>query len=382
MSTRKKPPRHEVISVRLNEERLGLLERYRQALNRRLKREVSVAEAAFLMMEERAPEVDRDTLRDELLQAPTAALVRIRKRWASEHTWSHAEWDVVAEYVQVGAEEERQAPPILFPAVPSRESFLAALDAFEAVYLQRKARASRHVWAYFGNLGGHSTDIEFSDAEADADQRHQAVIQLVALRRAHLQASTDPWQYPGNVGRCFLLAVRDEDVPSAKLDQILAPYWPSLWGLAARGHWIRHDRQPVRAVSSEDDPRRRFETPAAETSGDVNVSFVPTGLDLLTQITLSARGAGLMLHRYPELVELRALLDAPDSQSRRGRNFEALVSREGTDRTRTLWLRHDAYVDLSPNEWAALRAVFDRAWASSDLQRWLHELRQEYGEHG
>jgi hypothetical protein len=381
MSTRKKPPRHEVISVRLNEERLGLLERYRQALNRRLDREVSVAEAAFLMMEDRAPEVDRDTTRDELLQAPTAALARIRKRWASEHTLSHPEWDVVAEYVQVGAEEERQEPPILFPAVPSRESFLALLDAFEAVYLQRKAKASRHVWAYFGNLGGHSTDIPFPDS--DADQRHQALMQLVALRREHLQVNVDRWQSPGNVGRCFLLAVRDEDVPSAKLDPILAPFWSALWALAARGHWLRHDHQPVRvAGSTDDDPRRRFEVPAPETNGDVTLSFTSGGLDLVAQLAMSARGFGIFVHRYPELVELRALLDAPDNQSQRGRYFEALIAREGRERTRTLWLKRDAYIDLSPSEWAASRAVFDRAWNSPDLQRWLHELREEYGEHG
>jgi hypothetical protein len=121
---------------------------------------------------------------------------------------------------------------------------------FGAVYLQRKAPDSRHVWAYFGNLGGHSTAIEFSDAEANADQRHQALIRLVALWRERLQATAEPWQYPGNIGRCFLLVVRDEDVPSAKLDQIPAPYWPALWGLAARGHAAASRRRPPKRVAT------------------------------------------------------------------------------------------------------------------------------------
>lgn len=361
---------------------MSLLERYRLALNRRLGRDVSVAETAFLMMEDRAEEVDRETTREELLLTPTVTLDRIRKRWAAEHTLSESEWDIVAEYVQIGAEEERQEPPMLYPAAPSRASFLALLDAFEAVYQHRQTPASRHVWAYFGNLGGHATDVRLSDS--DADQRHEALLALIADRRAALSPAGEPSPYPGNVGRCFLLAVRDEGVSSTKLDQILAPYWATLWGLAARGHGIRHDRQPVRAAGANDeDVRRRLLLPEAATSADLRVAFVSGGgLDLGVEITLGARRLTSFLYRYPELVEFRAMLDTPDGQSWRGRYFQALVSRDPGDRTRTLWFRRDACVDFSPSEWTALAALFRQAWASPDVQRWLHELAQEYGEQG
>src|SRR5712691_496376 len=109
----KKMPRHEVVSIRLTEDRLALLERYRAALTGQLERDVTMAEAAFLVLEDRAAGMDHVATRYELLQNPTGSIDQIRKRWASEHTLSTAQWEILAEYVQIGAEEERQGPPLL-----------------------------------------------------------------------------------------------------------------------------------------------------------------------------------------------------------------------------------------------------------------------------
>jgi len=57
--------------------------------------------------------MDRETARHELLSTPTASLYNIRKKWESQHTLSIAEWDVLAQYVQIGTEEEAQEPPLL-----------------------------------------------------------------------------------------------------------------------------------------------------------------------------------------------------------------------------------------------------------------------------
>jgi len=56
---------------------------------------------------------------------------------------SLAEWDVLALYIQIGAEDEMQGPPLLGPAIPCRESYLALLDSFEAVYLTGKNPGSK-----------------------------------------------------------------------------------------------------------------------------------------------------------------------------------------------------------------------------------------------
>ena len=59
MSILNRKRKNEVISVRLNDERLQLLERYRKLLTEQLGRPISLAEAAFIILEERVEGVDR-----------------------------------------------------------------------------------------------------------------------------------------------------------------------------------------------------------------------------------------------------------------------------------------------------------------------------------
>ena len=73
MSLLKKKPRYEVISIRLNEDRLKLLERHQKVLGDQLGREVSLGEAAFLVIEERGAGLDpRGAAR--MLSTPTSSL--------------------------------------------------------------------------------------------------------------------------------------------------------------------------------------------------------------------------------------------------------------------------------------------------------------------
>jgi hypothetical protein len=385
MSLLKKKPRYEVISIRLNEDRLKLLERYQKVLGDQLGREVSLGEAAFLVIEERGAGLDRETVRHEMLSTPTASLYRIRKRWESQHTLSSPEWDVLAHYVQIAAEEERQEPPLLWPAIPSRESYLALLDAFEAVYLNRKNPASKHAWYYFRNLGGQSTDSKAS-LDKDGEKVHQAVLKQISTRRELLKPA-EKWQSPGTVGACLLTAIRDEGVDSTRLDQVLASYWPSLWGLAARGHWVRHDRQPVRASGpNEDDVRRRIILPDALKLEDLKLSFTSIGCpELAMYIDFGpTRRLNYLMARYPALAEFRALLEGWSAKhSWSGRHFLMTVSKEKGGTRFSLELRqHDVSIDFTESEWDALRELFQRALAIPEIHRWLEELRLEYGEQG
>ena len=375
-------PRHEVISLRLNEDRLALLERHRAALSTQLGRDVSLAEAAFLVFEDRAPEIDRAASRHELLKTPTASLDRIRKRWASEHALSVAEWDVLADYVLISTEEERQEPPMLQPAVPSRTSYGALLDAFEAVYRRAKPD-SQNTWAYFSHLGGLETSARLSDA--DAGQRNEAVLNQIAERRTRLQ-SDDRWERPGNVGRCLLMAIRDEGIDGVTLDRTLAPYWPVLWGLAARGHWIRHDRQPVRpSRPMDDDVREQIRLPDPMAVGELTLSCAGVGrpeLAILIDFG-STRRFSVVLARYPELVEFRAMLDGVRDRVWNGRHFRTSVTTEADATTFSITLKaSDVRLDLNETEWLALRDLFRDAWQRPELVRWLAALAQEYGEQG
>lgn len=381
MSSKKKEPRYEVISVRLNEDRLKLLERYRAALADELGRPVSIAEAAFLAIDDQAPDMERKASYREQIQAPTAALDRIRKRWEAEQALEPAQWVLLSDYIQIGAEDERQTPPILRPAIPSQRTFLALLDSFEAIYRNRRDANSKEAWYYFSSLGGHETRLTLSDS--DVEQRDRAVIDLITHRRSHLQFQS-AWGVPPHVGRCFAQAVRKEGVDSATLDRVLAPYWPALWGLAARGHWIRHDRQPVRTHPITDDLRYRLDLPSALTTGDFQLSFAHSiGAEFATSIEFGpTRRFSILMTRYPELIEFRTMLETATDDTWSGRYFQA--SRvEASNARRTLWLRQqDTFIDIATTEWEQLRALFHDAWSSPHLQWRLQTLRLEYGEHG
>ena len=384
MSILKRPPRHEVISVRLTEDRLKLLERHRKLLSEQLGREVSLGEAAFLVIDERAAVLDRDTERQELLSNPTASLYRIRKKWESQHALALAEWDVLALYIQIGAEEETQEPPLLWPTIPCRDSYLALLDSFEAVYLSRKDPASKHVSYYIRNLGGDTADG--GTAGEKAEQKHDAVLRQIAARKQLLKPF-EKWERPGSVASCLLVVIRDEAVEGTKLDQVLAPFWPRLWGLAARGHWLRHDRQPVRAPGPYDDEvRSRIILPGPVESDDLKLSFTEIGRpELSMTIDLGpARRVSFLIARYPDLAEFHAMVDGwPMKRSWNGRHFLATPSKEKGEKTITLWLRrNDVGIEFTEQEWAGLRELSRKASAFPEIQRWLAELRLEYGEHG
>jgi hypothetical protein len=384
MSLLKKKPRHEVISIRLSEDRLKLLERYQKVLSEQLRRDVSLGEAAFLVIEERVAGMDRETARHEMLSTPTSSLYHIRKKWESQHALSAAEWDVLMHYVQIGGEEEVQEPPLLWPAIPSRESFIALLDAFEAVYLSRKNPASEHALYYVRNLGSDSAGFRTSDEKPE--QKHQAVLKQIASRKQLLKPSEN-WERPGSVARCLLVAIRDEEVESPKLDQVLAPYWLALWGLAARGHWLRHEHQPVRpAGPNEDDFRRRIILPEVLESDHLRLSFTGIGCpELGMSIDLGpTRRVSFLIARYPDLAEFQTMLAGwPMKRSWNGRHFVATPGKEKSGTTITLGLRrNDVGIEFTDSEWVALRELSQKASALPEIQRWREELRLEYGEQG
>ena len=164
------------------------------------------------------------------------------------------------------------------------------------------------------------------------------------------------------------MAIRDEGIDSARLDQIMAPFWSTLWGLAARGHWIRHDHQPVRTAETDEDPRRRITLPDALTRGDLTLSFVAAGSEFATQITFGAtRRFDVLISRYPELVEFRAMVDGVRDQSWHGRYFSAAISTDG-EAMYTLWLRQaQMHIKFSSREWQDLRDLFRDAWQRAEL---------------
>jgi hypothetical protein len=260
----------------------------------------------------------------------------------NSHALALAEWDVLALYVQIGVEEETQEPPLLWPAIPSRESYLALLESLEAVYLGRKHPGSKHASYYLRNLGGDSAGVWVADESPE--QKHQALLKQIAARKQMLKSS-EKWERPGSVAGCLLAAIRDEGIESTKLDQVLAPFWPTLWALAARGHWLRHDRQPVRPSGpNEDDFRRRIILPGSLRADEFELSFTSMGCpELGVSIDLgNSRRLSFLITRYPDLAEFRAMLDGwPMKRSWNGRHFVATPTKEKGVTQVTLRLRQN-----------------------------------------
>jgi hypothetical protein len=375
MST-KRSPRHEVISLRLSEARVELLERCRRAFADELGRDVSISEAAFLALEDRATEMERTAARAELLRTATSSLAAIRRQWEARHGLSAPQWDVLVEYVRIGADEDRRDPP-LQPSIPSRESDVALLDAFRSVYEHRADPLSRHTWTYVGNLGGSAPTAD-ALASQSPDQQAQVVLEQVVDRRARILV--DEWERPGNIGHCLWVAVREEGVDSAILDQVLAPYWPVLWRLAARGHWIRHDHRPVR-VTAEGRRGGALIAPPPISAGDFTIACARwSGGDLLLTIASRSRRMELGIARYPELAELRALSVSPGGRSWIGRYYTVDDAPAGA--RRLTMLRRRLSLEFSRDEWTTVTDLLRGAWQIPALQHRLAALEQEYGEHG
>jgi hypothetical protein len=84
------------------------------------------------------------------------------------------------------------------------------------------------------------------------------------------------------------------------------------------------------------------------------------------------------------LAEFRAMLEGwSPKRSWNGRHFLVTPSKEKGATKFTLWLRqNDVGIEFTEGEWNAQRELFQKAWAIPEIQRWLQELQNEYGEQG
>jgi hypothetical protein len=150
---------------------------------------------------------------------------------------------------------------------------------------------------------------------------------------------------------------------------------------------VRHDRQPVRQSGpNEGDFRRRIILPDPIKLEDFELSFTSTGCPELGMYLDfgPTRRFNYLITRYPDLAEFRAMLEGWSAKhSWSGRHFLMTVSMEKGSTKFSLDLRqHDVSIKFTETEWDALRELFLKGLAVPGIQRWLEELRLEYGEQG
>ncbi len=359
-------PQTQTLSLRISEALRKRLEHIRAVTALRKGESVSTSEVAKQLLE--SSPADRLEL-VELLQMPTEALARLRKKCDAQQLVSRAEWAALAYYVQQGAEGFGKTPV-------SREACIAILEAFQGVYeLRKRANAGRDEY-YLGNL-----PEEFQSGERKPSS--EVVRQAVAgtLRRLNDPASK---LRPVFAARNLYVFLEDEEITGVEaLNRVILPYWEALWRMAARGHYFVN-RRPIR----EEHPwgtALAVGPPLPHASeGKYALSFErgPGKLSLSLSFP-GPRGPMYPMGPYPMISEFRAMLNSLTARNRSwsGEYFFGYVSSRGQENE--FWFRgngNNITFGFSEEEWNTIRKLFRRGWEAPEIQVAWEALAWEYGE--
>jgi hypothetical protein len=371
-------PQQQTLSVRIGEPLRRRLERTRQLTAAKTGHPVSLSEIAKQFLE--SAHGDHLEVVD-LLADPTQSLRRIRRKGEAGLSLSRAEWTTVAHFVSHGAE----ASPAQTSNRVSRDSLLAILDVFLTLYDLCTDHQPR-LDTYLGNLPSESRPT-MSRLGLAGSKLSDAVRHAVAEARRLVNDPAMTWQ-PLLAARNVYVLLDEDALPGGEdLTRALRPYWPVLWRLSARGHFVEAN-EPVRDPSTAREGLYQSPIPAL-TEGAYTLSFGRgAGPEFSALLNLPApRGARYPIPTYPRLSEFRAMLAALAGDNRpgswTGAYFAADVTTTQTTEESKIWFRaHDNGIAFafSLDEWMTLHALFRRAWETPDIRRAWDALALEYGE--
>jgi hypothetical protein len=225
-----------------------------------------------------------------------AALLAIRRKGEAGQTLSRAEWTALAYYVQQGAESFTRNPL-------ARESYIGILKAFEAAH-QLRARPSSRDEYYLGNLPGDCRPERAKTSEAA-----ELVRQTVAETARRMNNPATKWTPMLAARNLYVLLDEEKLAGAAALNEALAPYWPVLWRVAARGHYFAQ-QEPIREAGRRE-PIYQPAIPSLS-EGGYTLSFAraeTSELSLLLSFP-GPHGPLYPLGPYPMIAEFRAMVAA------------------------------------------------------------------------
>ena len=362
-------PQTQTLSLRISEALRKRLEHIRAVTAQRKGESVSTSEVAKQLLE--SSPADRLEL-VELLQMPTEALARVRKKCEAQQLISRAEWAVLANYVQQGAEGFSKIPV-------SRESCIAILEAFHAIYALRKEPNAGKDEYYLGNL---PEEFQPGERKPGSDVVRQTI--AGTLRRLNDPASK---MRPLFAARNLYVFLEDEDEEITgveALNRVLIPYWETLWRLAARGHYFVN-RRPIREEQPGEKPLLPGPPLPHVNEGKYALSF-ERGPGNEFSVSLSfpgPRGTIYPMGPYPMISDFRAMLHSMTGKSRfwNGEYFFGYVSTRGQENE--FWFRgneNGITFGFSEEEWNTVRKLFRRAWDAPEVQLAWEQLSWQYGE--
>ena len=366
-------PQQPVISIRISDALRSRLEQVKEILSKKSGDAVTTSEVAKQLLES-AREERLEVA--ELLADGTGTLAAARRKGEAGQSLSRAEWIVLAYYVQLGVESH--IGPMISPA-----TMKGILEAFLAAYQVRRGKKPGRDTHYLSNLpvlDKHCKPLHGADAEGtDVPTAIERLIR--AMKSPDLDEA-----WPQFAARNLYEFLEEEPFGIEAMNQALKPYWPMLWRVAARGHYLVRGcpvRDPSRSTASE-----HPWGPAISSvfEGGFALSFA-TGSerDLSVLISLpQSRQAMYEIAPWPMITEFRSMLENWDTSEPnsfwRGRWFFGYTAVETT--VPPVWVRCQGSVSFgfTAEEWSSLQEAFRRAWEMPQLQRISGELMLEYGE--
>jgi hypothetical protein len=373
---RERKPQQQTLSLRISEALRDYLERARRVVSNGRGAPASISEVANMLLEQAKGNPLNDRFEVvELLRNPTETLLGIRAKWEQQRGLSRAEWIVLARYLEAACEgtyEESQ--------FPRRESFVSLLEALLAL-LKIRAGESPDLDQYY---------LKKLRACAWADGRDSGVARVGGVVQSLIRElrETDSPVRPVFVGRALHAALRDERFSSVMaINEALTPFLPTLFRLAARGHWLKEHR-PVRAEKRAFEVRdygARASVFQPVCAGEFQLTTLLTSDgDLAMALEMTSREAVYPLGPFPQIREFAALLEQLSPGGIwKGREFLGYTNACDSHPVTRFYFRqrnNGIAFGFSPEEWKELRAAFRQALGSPEMVPILTELSMEYGE--
>jgi hypothetical protein len=377
MAEKAVPPQQPVISIRISDEMRSRLETLKEVMAAKSGEAISTSEAAKQLLEsakeERLEFVD-------LLSEPTDSLVKIRGKVDAKLPLSHAEWTLVAYYCQQGAELFAKTGQTEI----SYESLVGILEAFLAVYGLGSRQKKRSPMAPY-LLTNLEIGAKRSEEIADDDVRRAVNRKIQMLKNA-----TSETPRPIYTARLLYMVFDNEKFLNVeKLNEALRPYWPILWRVCARGHFLRHGKCILDGAFWGADFRsgRGGPLPSFQ-EGEYRLEF-HRGRETEFSVWLHFPGRYALqypLYDYPRIAELRTILEGLDLR-------DTLIFWEGRYFLASTWLDEEEKVGVEfrsrdngirllfhHDDWQAIKTLFRRGWQSPEVVRLWNALAREYGE--
>jgi hypothetical protein len=362
-------PQQQTLSIRVSDALREFLERSKQVISAGRGESVSTSDVAKILLE--SAKDDRLDVRletAELGRYPTDSMVAFRQKWESGQSRTRAEWIFMAQYVQVASEGLTEDP--MAPGPDRMIDLLRALLAVRALRADRGKELDRY---YMGNLFDHG---KWNERNFDAEVFPELVAKLIE----EIRASGNGRRASG-AGRNFYVAVRDEEFQEvAALNAALDPLMPSLFRMAARGHWMR-EKQPVRR---ERDGSVLLGSVENTKVGDLWINVQPGPTDVSLLIGFNDRDVMYPVSTYAQIREFNAMLKRVTFGKRWvGEHFFAFAHAASAESAAYYQFRRQTdgvTLSFSEKQWAELRAIFTRVMEKPEMQAIFEELSWIYGD--